>query len=386
MGGGSGSGGSGGGGAGPPRDVNGAERYKMHLPFQVFCCESGTHVVDPAQTYYAGIQYRAGEHYTNLSVTGDAAAAVQNPSQRQRHGHDPDAPCLDSSQAHFCRDLWVKAAREGVREVEMRAKEEESGRRARVGGTGGRGLIPFNLGWGWGKSGGDDAGVGEAGANEADAAAPLVQKKKQKAKRQQHAKRALGDSSEKEEECVSAPALKNKQKAKKYAKRAEEGGHAQRQRVEVDADANAGSDFDAMPDDDDDDDGEEQRDSERNPSGEFELDDSNTLEEDDGDVDGDGDGDGGFVIPNSVFRPARILVNPRCVTTYAGVSHAQLALDLFGGGGGSGGDGGADGKEDGKEREKEREKEESGPTSVREKYVLDDWEGAPETFSCQEQK
>ncbi|KAH8102340.1 hypothetical protein DFH11DRAFT_1661449 [Phellopilus nigrolimitatus] len=37
-----------------------------------------------------------------------------------------------------------------------------------------------------------------------------------------------------------------------------------------------------------------------------------------------------FYIPNGVFRAARILVNLRCVTTYAGVSHAQLALDLFG--------------------------------------------------------
>ncbi|KAH8101060.1 hypothetical protein DFH11DRAFT_1649415 [Phellopilus nigrolimitatus] len=37
-----------------------------------------------------------------------------------------------------------------------------------------------------------------------------------------------------------------------------------------------------------------------------------------------------FYIPNGVFRTARILVNLRCVTTYAGVSHAQLALDLFG--------------------------------------------------------
>ena len=32
----------------------------------------------------------------------------------------------------------------------------------------------------------------------------------------------------------------------------------------------------------------------------------------------------------AVFLAARILVNPRCVTTYAGVSHTQLALDLFG--------------------------------------------------------
>jgi len=68
-------------------------------------------------------------------------------------------------------------------------------------------------------------------------------------------------------------------------------------------------------------------------------------------------------IPNSAFRPARILVNPRCVTTYAGVSHAQLALDLFG-------------PRDGSEDE---------PTQ-RGKYVLEDWEGAPDSFVCQEQR
>ena len=67
-------------------------------------------------------------------------------------------------------------------------------------------------------------------------------------------------------------------------------------------------------------------------------------------------------IPNSVFRPARILINPRCVTTYAGVSHTQLALDLFGA---------------------EKDDAQIGKDS---KYVLDDWEGAPESFVCQEQR
>jgi hypothetical protein len=67
-------------------------------------------------------------------------------------------------------------------------------------------------------------------------------------------------------------------------------------------------------------------------------------------------------MPNSVFRPARILVNPRCVTTYAGVSHTQLALDLFGTG--------------------EGDKLQTGVG----KYVLEDWEGAPESFVCQEQR
>jgi hypothetical protein len=98
---------------------------------------------------------------------------------------------------------------------------------------------------------------------------------------------------------------------------------------EVDADANAGSDYDAMPD------------------SEEPLDDIPAVR---------------LSIPNSVFRPARILVNPRCVTTYAGVSHTQLALDLFG---------------------PDREEEGSGGVG---KYVLEDWDGAPESFVCQEQR
>jgi hypothetical protein len=100
---------------------------------------------------------------------------------------------------------------------------------------------------------------------------------------------------------------------------------------DADSDANAGSDYDAMPDSD--------------VPVEEDLSASTRLS-----------------IPNSLFRPARILVNPRCVTTYAGVSHTQLALDLFGSEGEDHGLGGAG------------------------KYVLDDWEGAPESFVCQEQK
>jgi hypothetical protein len=102
-----------------------------------------------------------------------------------------------------------------------------------------------------------------------------------------------------------------------------------RRQLEKDLDANAGSDYDAMPDSD-------------VPLAEVPV---------------------RFSIPNSVFRPVRILVNPRCVTTYAGVSHTQLALDLFG-----------------------PEREVVGPEGGEGKYVLEDWEGAPESFVCQEQR
>ena len=109
-------------------------------------------------------------------------------------------------------------------------------------------------------------------------------------------------------------------------------GHHDRRQHEEDPDANAGSDFDAMPDTDDG----------------LSVVPTRRLS-----------------VPNSVFRPARILINPRCVTTYAGVSHTQLALDLFG---------------------PKKGDEESPPESGGGKYTLEDWEGAPESFVCQEQK
>ncbi|KAF7973302.1 hypothetical protein HWV62_15621 [Athelia sp. TMB] len=213
----------------PPRDAAGAARYAKHLPFQVFCCESGTHVVDPAQSYYQGITYRAGTEYHNLS-TSDSA-----PSR------DPNAPCLDSSQAWFCRDLWVK-------------KAEEGGKRS-----------------------------------------DIVDNMQRRKKR----------------ELQPQPAP------------------VRRDLSEVDYDANAGSDYDAMPDSDE-------------PLAEVP---STELS-----------------ISNSHFRPARILVNPRCVTTYAGVSHTQLALDLFGSEGENAANEGDFGK-----------------------YTLEDWDGAPDSFVCQEQ-
>lgn len=103
--------------------------------------------------------------------------------------------------------------------------------------------------------------------------------------------------------------------------------------AKLDADANAGSDYDAMPVEDG---GEEVP----APAG-------NTK----------------FSIANSLYRPARILVNPRCPTTYAGVSHTKLARDLFGEG-----------------DSVDMEPAQGG------KYILDDWEGAPESFVCQEQR
>jgi len=114
---------------------------------------------------------------------------------------------------------------------------------------------------------------------------------------------------------------------------AERDSNRARRQHKEDSDANVGSDFDAMPDTDDG----------------LAVVPTRRLS-----------------VPNSVFRPARILINPRCVTTYAGVSHTQLALDLFG--------------------PKKGEEEPSLPENGGGKYTLDDWEGAPESFVCQEQK
>lgn len=68
-----------------------------------------------------------------------------------------------------------------------------------------------------------------------------------------------------------------------------------------------------------------------------------------------------FLIPNTAFTAARILVNPRCVTTYGGVSHTQLALDLFGG-------------------ERDEPQHRGG------NYILEDWAGPPDSFVCQEMR
>ena len=214
----------------PPRDKNGATRYTQHLPFQVFCCEAGTHVVDPAQSYYKGLKYRYGLDFHNSSIS-------DTPPQRS-----PDATCLDSSQAWFCRDLWVSKALEGVQDDEGSDS-------------------PFR-----------------------------------------YIKPKTGPGAKHRRQIPDTP---------------------------VDPDANAGSDFDAMPDSE-------------LPFVELPA----TR----------------LTVPNSAYTPARILINPRCVTTYAGVSHTQLALDLFGTG------------------------DDDGLQGNATRNVLDDWEGAPESFVCQEQR
>ncbi|KAL8283315.1 hypothetical protein RQP46_005725 [Phenoliferia psychrophenolica] len=110
----------------PPRDALGGARYTLHLPFQVFCCESGSHIVDPHKSYYEGVSYQS-------SVAGvfNTSATSDNKTPRWSEG-----PCMDSSQLHFCRDMWLVAFREGVRtEAKKIAAEERRGK--------GRNVHPF---------------------------------------------------------------------------------------------------------------------------------------------------------------------------------------------------------------------------------------------------
>ena len=176
------------------------------------------------------MKYRYGLDFHNSSIS-------DTPPQRS-----PDATCLDSSQAWFCRDLWVSKALEGVQDDEGSDS-------------------PFR-----------------------------------------YIKPKTGPGAKHRRQIPDTP---------------------------VDPDANAGSDFDAMPDSE-------------LPFVELPA----TR----------------LTVPNSAYTPARILINPRCVTTYAGVSHTQLALDLFGTG------------------------DDDGLQGNATRNVLDDWEGAPESFVCQEQR
>ncbi|KAI0075004.1 hypothetical protein K474DRAFT_1600571 [Panus rudis PR-1116 ss-1] len=231
----------------PPRERVAAQRYAKHLPFQVFCCESGTHVVDPAQSYYLGISYRAGTDYHNATLAED-------PKVRP-----PNAKCLDSTQAWFCRDLWVQKAKEGIKEVEA----------------------------------------------ELDRPDPTARERRSIEARQEQPV----------DEQIAPPSAEDLTPRQGQNK--------------PDLDANAGSDYDA----------------------------SDLPNADPPPAD-----DTRLTIPNGVFLPARIMINPRCVTTYAGVKHAQLALDLFG-------------PPDREDRDENRGND-----------VLEDWEGAPDTFVCQEQQ
>ncbi|WVQ63159.1 uncharacterized protein L199_001310 [Kwoniella botswanensis] len=245
--------------AGPPRDKTGTERFTHHLPFQVYCCESGTHVVDPEQSYYRDIHYRASPLSHNLSTT------------QEQPNWDPEMACMDSTQMWFCRDLWTDAARGGLK-------------------------------------GGKKGHQKLTGAH----------------------KRDLSEHFDVHQRDLGLEAESAVQWGKRDEPKVEERAEGGKE------DEDSGTDVDAMAED------------AANPAPEplkpQELPAS------------------AFLIPNSAFTPARILVNPRCITTYGGVSHTQLALDLFGGPHGD------------------------DPAHDSGNYVLEDWAGPPDSFVCQEMR
>ncbi|KAG8835323.1 Cryptococcal mannosyltransferase 1 [Serendipita sp. 399] len=239
---------------GPPVHQTSAARYGSHLPFQVFCCESGTHVVDPAQSYYKGIKYRHGTHFYNST---EEALVIE---------WDRTQLCQDSSQSWFCRDLWIDAAKERLSDQQQPDGKVDP---------------PWE---------GEDKKLPQRPSMDdflptSELPPPVEQRLWKRAV-------AFGPLNE---------------------------------------EVKAGSNADTMP--------------------EGAVEEAMPEEE----------GEQASGTPNSYYKPARILMNPRCVTTYAGVSHSKLALDLFG-----------DGEQD------------DGMTGG--KYVLHRWESAPSTFACQEMR
>ncbi|BGP56410.1 hypothetical protein JCM8202v2_004028 [Rhodotorula sphaerocarpa] len=108
----------------PPHDPASGARYALHLPFQVFCCESGTHIVDPHKSYYWGITY----HSAPVESVFNTTAASDRQAPRWSEG-----PCMDSAQLHFCRDMWMGSFREGIKEEAKRvAADERMGKSRKV--------------------------------------------------------------------------------------------------------------------------------------------------------------------------------------------------------------------------------------------------------------
>lgn len=100
----------------PPMEAEARRRFGNHEPFQVFCCESGVHIVDPSQSYYQGISYRSSIDYGIFNVT--------DPNEEQTAPKWSEGPCMDSAQMHFCRDLWLLSARQGVDRVSQEAEKK----------------------------------------------------------------------------------------------------------------------------------------------------------------------------------------------------------------------------------------------------------------------
>lgn len=285
-------------GTGPPRDKVGTERYAEHLPFQVFCCESGTHVVDPEQSYYRGIHYRASPSAVNITDRNELAT-------------DPDTPCMDSAQMWFCRDLWIDAAREGGR------REGSSGRGHR------RGSHKREIG-----------NVVDNFKTIEKRAADMAAEEKRDPQAQVIKAGQVKDSKAKDkEEQRDGPQGVKPGKANKEEEKNEPAAQA----ADKDGDegaGGAGTNQDAM----------DEKDENKAPE---------ALKKEDLPI-------SNYLVSNDNYEAARILVNPRCLTTYGGVSHTRLATDLFGG----------------------RHSHAHSASN----YMVEEWFGAPDSFVCQEMR
>lgn len=346
--------------SGPPRDKSGTARYAQHLPFQAFCCESGSHIVDPFQSYYKGITYRASTVAQNISISAGATPEW-----------DPETQCMDSTQMWFCRDLWVDAARGGLKSAGGRGRGGMMDDEDEEGGAGGEEGSPHQARVGKKAKG---KVVVKRNVEEFVKRQEEIEEKKEVedvvAPRQpDEAVPAQEVETEDEDEdakaaenapdlppVVEEPALDSAPiadvpqpagaaDANAEAAAEDDDGpvfNKQPSKQEDDHD-HAGSAADAMVEDDSD-----------APLAPPAIDSSSTIPPE-------------FLIPNSAFKPARIVVNPRCVTTYGGVSHTALAQDLFGSG-------------------NEWNREEWDDEDLIEKYAITEWQGPPDSFVCQEMR
>ncbi|MBW0484816.1 hypothetical protein O181_024531 [Austropuccinia psidii MF-1] len=372
----------------PPRDTTSAARYQQHLPFQVFCCESGSHIVDPEKSYYSGIRYRSSvAGVFNITSAGSGKSPVWT-----------EGPCMDSAQMHFCRDVWLMAAKDGVKQTARDAKKREKSGKSRgltremeqvirvvaprlslsendlpplsssnsripdkspTGGQQGNiNLVDHNAHLPQADFDKTD-GVGAARDMAADEEKEAARKKEQEVK---------DDTLKSDEKAVGGkPLPKGQQKVKRDL--ISEGGNEKENPNRNDKENNNQEPNkiklqELKPNDKE----KQEKEGENSQKKEKEKGEPGAQQaEEVEDTEDDGAPPGSStqtsVILNSEFRPAKILVNPRCITTYAGVSHTKLALDLFGLG-----------------DDIEPSRESGG------KYHFDEWLGAPNAFVCQEMR
>ncbi|GAA5930211.1 uncharacterized protein JCM15063_004746 [Sporobolomyces koalae] len=445
----------------PPRDSIGGARYTLHLPFQVFCCESGTHIVDPHKSYYHGITYQSSvEGVFNTSAVSDGKTPRWS-----------EGPCMDSAQLHFCRDMWMVAFRDGIKQEAKRlSREEKSGKsrqhdpfmdeliqatlasyqptsNTKVGYPNSGDYLADETGAAPGGGPGMDNDIGKARKGEAKGANPAAAKGAAQGGAQADAaateeqddveeEEDLGDEEEggagdnpnvpkevyddqdggkgrpidlavkiEDESDVGVPqdaaqvgrgaqklppvAEDKNEKAAPKAQGKDAAGKAAKEPIPA-ADGPGKLEWHAVKPD-----GPLAGKPDAGPAAWHKVDaEADVAEVQEVAAEGwhkveqqrlakrgffssssNADKEDASVhhlekrrprsLPNKAFPNAiaRILVNPRCVTTYAGVSHTQLALDLFGEG-----------------EDREPTKREGG------KYELDDWRTAPESFVCQEMR